>query len=188
MFTFILSLIVSGLISGIIFKKRIKENIPIVIVITISITLISMSIVTGVLSKDIPYSNVVTREKAMELRSSEIIMLDDTISFDSYLEFRYIIREDSSLKYNRLDVGGDTEPFSTSRQNQINLHFMSENDTIPYYKVVKRKRTTDSRWISQMAMPNEGKRVFEVYLPDDSIHNVLINHINEKFYETVQLN
>ena len=170
------------ILSGIIFGKRIKQNQFIVVLIVFVGTMIGSIIVNGVLGMKIPYTPVVMKERLMVLQTSKILTIDDTIEFESYLQFFYEVKKkDSTIKTNWLDIGDWIDPFYGDRAEKLKIFFLAEGDTIPYYKVLRGKRLTDSKWISPSILPRGGRR-FEVYIPNDSIHNVLMDQINEKFY------
>ena len=170
------------ILSGIIFGKRIKQNQFIAVLIVFVGTMIGSIIVNGVLGMKIPYTPVVMKEKPLSLQTSNILTLDDTMEFKSYLEFDYEMNEkDSTVETNWLDIGDWIDPFYGDRAEKLTIYFLAEGDTIPYYNILRGKRLTDSKWIASSILPRGGRR-FEVYIPNDSIHNVLMDQINEKFY------
>jgi len=184
MYTFIILAIVSFLISGIVFGKRLKENQFFVALIVICGTLLGSVIINGVVGLKIPLKEVKVKEFPLDRELSQIITLTDTIEFISYLEYTYKMKSDSSIKYNSLDFDNIEylQSSETGRISRFSINWLPEGDTIPRYERWKEKRIIgDNRWISSIGIPN-GRRLHKVFIPQDSIHIVLVNHLNDKFF------
>lgn len=185
MYTFIILAIVSFLISGIVFGKRLKENQFFVALIVICGTLLGSVIINGVVGLKIPLKEVKVKEFPLDRELSQIITLTDTIEFISYLEYTYKMKSDSSIKYNSLDFDNIEylQSSETGRISRFSINWLPEGDTIPRYERWKEKRIIgDNRWISSIGIPN-GRRLNKVFIPQDSIHMVLVNHLNDKFFK-----
>jgi hypothetical protein len=62
------------------------------------------------------------------------------------------------------------------------INWLPEGDTIPRYERWREKRIIpNNNWISSIGIPN-GFRVYKIYIPRDSIHIVLANELNAKFF------
>lgn len=183
------------ILSGIIFKGRIKDNQFTVGLIVFAGTLVGMSIVNGIIGMDNEYILTQKRVKELPVQYSEIITSegDTLLNHDTFLEYKYIqeIEEDGDTSLtNFIDVGYMYDHFSPSSvKNSSNIsgrnliiEFLPESDSIPYFEIKKYKRITDNKWVSSFGLP-KGGRVFVAYIPNDSIHSILMNQINEKFFE-----
>lgn len=183
MYTFGILAIFFFILSGIIFGKNIKQNQFLVGVIVFVGTLIGSIIVNGVVGMKVPFTTVVLKEKPMYLQATKLETPDTTLKFKSYLQFVYEIKEDSIIKDNWVDVGYLHSLFFQRDQDRIKIHFLAEGDSVPYFKIMKKKRLVDNKWVTPFGIPRGGKRIFEVYIPNDSIHNILIYHLNEKYFK-----
>ena len=184
MYTFIILVIVSFLISGIIFGKRLKENQFFVALIVICGTLLGSVIVNGVVGLKTPFKEVKVKEYPLNEELSKIITPTDTIKFISYLEYTYRMKADSSIRENHLDFKSFDVLLSSeaNRISRFSINWLPEGDTIPRYeRWVEKRIIGDNRWISSIGIPN-GRRLNKVFIPHDSIHMVLVNHLNDKFF------
>ena len=184
MYTFIILVIVSFLISGIIFGKRLKENQFFVALIVICGTLLGSVIVNGVVGLKAPFKEVKVKEYPLNEELSKIITPTDTIKFISYLEYTYRMKADSSIRENHLDFKSFDVLLSSeaNRISRFSINWLPEGDTIPRYeRWVEKRIIGDNRWISSIGIPN-GRRLNKVFIPHDSIHMVLVNHLNDKFF------
>lgn len=194
------------ILSGIIFKGRIKANQFIVDIIVVADTLIGSIIINGVLGLDVPYtlSKVKTKELS-KLRLAKVIDLKDTL-FHEYacIDYRYIKElkknGDTSFSDHYIELGSPDMFYIESNHRKsenigrtVHVHFLSDGDSIPYYDKMKYKRILTNKWISTIGLPRGGTE-YHVYMPNDSIHNVLMTILNEKYYykneteEIAQLN
>ena len=183
------------ILSGIIFKGKIKENQFAVGLIVFAGTLIGSVIVNGVVGLDTDYTRTEKRMKELPIQTSKVIAFDDTLLYEhTYLQYVYTEElekdGDTTLSNNYVDVGGVTSLFYQSELDRemgkngtdIRVEFLPEGDSIPYYVVYKDKKVIDNKWVSPFGLPRGG-RTFIAYIPNDSIHNVLMDQLNEKFYE-----
>ena len=182
------------ILSGIIFKKRIKQNQLAVGLIVFAGTLIGMAVVNGVVGMKTPWTLVDVKEKNLKSGYiSEVMEYGDTLYYNySYIDYHFKVQidEDGDTTYSRYIDLGNPDAFymsNTTREGEnigrtIEIKFLPEGDTIPYYEVKKYKRIPDNRWVSGFGLP-PGGRHFIAYIPNDSLHNVLMSHMNEKFFE-----
>lgn len=169
------------LLSGAIFGKKIKQNQPIVALIVVAGTLIGSIIVNGVLGLSLPYQDVEVRTKVLKVQTSKIYTHNDTTILDSYIRFAYGIEEgQEEPDYNYVDINL-FEDINYLDREKLKVEFLPEGDSIPYVKVFRAKRLTDNKWITQFGLPSGGKH-YIAYLPNDSVHNVLMDQLNDKFY------
>jgi len=186
MYTYIILALVFSLISGIIFRKNIKQNAILVVGIIFIGTLIGTTFVNGVLGLRIPFINVKIHDYQLVERSCEIIDLNTTLNFNTYLRYGLEInKDDSTRSFNTLYYRGSGHLFSTKFEffetDEITLHYLAKGDTIPHVEIFKEKRLIDNNWISTMGLPN-GKITYILYLPNDSIHNILVSYINKYYF------
>jgi hypothetical protein len=169
------------LLSGAIFGKRIKQNQPLIALIVITGTLIGSIIVNGILGLSIPYQDVHVKTKALSEGRSIIYTPEDTASFVSYIKYYYNLKEGREKPgSNYLDIGV-FEDIYVYRQGKMQIEFLEEGDSIPRLEIFRAKRLTDNKWVAQFGLPSGG-RSYVVHIPNDSIHNVLMDHLNDKFY------
>jgi len=183
MYTFIILAIVSFLISGIVFGKRLKEKQFFVALIVIAGTLLGSVIVNGIYGLRVPLKEVKVKEYPLKKDISVIITPSDTVELLTYLDYNYTMKPDSSMKHNYLDFY-DVECFLPTEKNRISrlsINWLSEGDSIPRWEKWREKRLIDNMWISSIGIPN-GRKLFKVYIPRDSVHMVLINELNDKFF------
>lgn len=170
------------LLSGAIFGKRIKQNQHMVALIVVAGTLIGSVIVNGILGLSIPFSEVEVRTKALLKGGTEIFTPTDTMKFYSYVEFNYKLKEGKKeTEYNNIEICllDDIYP---SEKDKLEIRYIPEGDTIaPYVSIRKFKRVVDNKWVTPFGLPNGGRR-YVAFIPNDSIHNVLMDQINDKFY------
>jgi hypothetical protein len=184
MYTFLICALISFLVSGVIFGKRLRDNKLFVGLIVVAGTLIGVSAINGILGLSIPFTEVKVKEYPLEIQVSEIITPSDTLKLEAYVEFDYRMKADSSIKHSNLDfVHFDyMEPEESGRLERFSIYWLPEGDTIPRYEIWKEKRIVkDSKWISSIGIPN-GRRLNRVYIPCDSVHMVLVNELNDKFF------
>lgn len=169
------------LLSGIIFGKRIKQNQPMVALIVVAGTLIGSIIVNGILGLSLPYQEVDVKTKLLKESKSKIYTPTDTTMFYSYIRFIYKFKadkEEPDYSYVDINLFGDIHSKSSEK---VEIKFLPEGDSIPHVKVFRAKRFTDNKWVSQFGLPSGGKH-YIAYIPNDSIHNFLIDQLNDKFY------
>jgi len=184
MYTFLISAAVSFLIAAVIFGKKLKQNLFFAVLIVIGGSLIGVSAVNGIVGMNIPFTEVKVKEAPLDKELCKIITPTDTIEFVSYLEYDYQMKKDSSIKYNSLDFdyADYYSPDENGRLSRLSINWLPVGDSIPRYERWREKRIVkDNKWISQFGIPN-GKRINKIYIPQDSIHMVLINHLNDKFF------
>lgn len=181
MYTFGILALFFLLLSGAIFGKNIKKNQHLVAMIVVAGTLVGSIIVNGVLGLSIPYTQVEIKKKALILQDTDIMMPTDTLEFDSYVEFNYQLKPGKDeTNLNHLDVNLWDDVYHSER-DMITVEFLPEGDSIPYIQVFREKRIVDNKWITPFGLPN-GKKQYVAYIPNDSIHNVLMDQLNEKFF------
>ena len=182
------------ILSGIIFKGKIKDNQFIVGLIVVAGTLIGSAIVNGIVGLDVPYtlSKVKTKELSSK-KTAKVITLEDTLIYEhACINYRYVMElkknGDTSLTH-YMDIGFPDNFYKSNGHREtekigrtVHVKFLPEGDSIPHYDKMKYKRISPNRWISTAGLPRGGKE-FHVYIPNDSIHQVLMTQINEKFYE-----
>jgi hypothetical protein len=184
MYTFLISAAVSFLVAALIFGKSLRDKIFFTALIVAGGSLIGVSLVNGIVGMSLPLTEVKVKESKLHPEISQIIIIEDTISFFSYLEYDYRMKADSSIKYNYLDFDPVDyyQPHEKDRLSRFSINWLPEGDTIPRYEKWREKRLVgDNKWISQFGIPT-GRRLNKVYIPHDSIHIVLMNHLNEKFF------
>lgn len=168
------------ILSGVIFGKKIKQNQFAVVLIVFAGTLIGSVIVNGIVGLDIPLSDTEVKTKNLNKHESEIYTLTDTLEFYSYVEYNYEMEEDSTINYNFVEICLADDIYYSEREKLI-IKYLPEGDSIPYVSVRKNKRLTDSKWITSFGLPG-GNRHYVAYIPNDSIHNVLMDQLNDKFF------
>ncbi len=182
------------ILSGIIFRKNIKENQVLVGFIVFVGTMVGSVIVNGVVGLDTPYTltHVKTKELS-DVRTAIVFDLEDTLLYEyACITYRYEMElesdGDTSLSH-YVDLGSPDAFYKSTahrEKERIGRHlivkFLPEGDSIPYYEVKKFKKIPDNKWVSQLGLPRGGK-TYIAYIPNDSIHNVLMDQLNEKFYE-----
>jgi hypothetical protein len=171
MLTFILSVSFFLILSSIIFYKRIRQNQLNIIMIIVFGSFISNTIINGILGLKIPYSYVSV--KHIELDSSISIIRDtlDTLSIKSYIDFNYFD------KNNYIKLNGN---YLRSNNDSVEFKFV-ENNKKPFVSKEKQKRISNNKWVSILGLPR-GKTKYVFNIPNDSIHQELLCHINKKFY------
>lgn len=180
MYTFLFLALLGFLIAGIVFGKKIKQNQFGVVLIVFTVSLIGTSIVNGILGSKIPFTKVETKRRSLFRNESNIEVdykKDSTVNFDSYLEFNYRLQRNGDVYVSYLETNGD----DWEDPEKVTIEYLSEGDSIPYYKIVKQKRIANNKWITQFGLPGGLKHVY-IYIPDDSIHNVLMKYINELYF------
>ena len=183
MYTFLILAVFFFLVSGVIFRKSLKQNQFLVILIVGSGTLIGTTIVNGVIGLKIPYTRIAIKTKDLPLYNSEIITPSDTMKFKSYIGFDYEMEKDSSIESNYICIHLSSALGNTNNKlYRLTISYLPAGDSIPRLIISKDKRLVESKWISSFGIPN-GKKYYQVYIPDDSIHHVLMDQINQKFYK-----
>lgn len=185
MFTFLISAAIFFLIGGCIFHKSLKQHQFHIVLIVFIGTLISTSIVNGVMGLKLPYTYVEVKEKVLtsNLVSSEELKKEDTVfTYNALIEFDVTVKKNDDTIYADVKAGGrviyDTE-------KNVEFHYLSDNDTIPRIKLFRQKRLTDSKWVIPIALPR-GKDYYEIYIPNDSIHNEMIALI-ERYWGSIKV-
>ncbi|MHA1677863.1 MAG: hypothetical protein ACTSW3_03660, partial [Promethearchaeota archaeon] len=193
MYTFGILALFFLILSGIIFKGKIKQNQFVVALIIFTGTLIGSIIVNGVVGLDTEYTLESQRTKVLDIYTSKVIDNRDTLFCDdSYINYNYELEIDEDgdttlsryLKFGFLDNFYKSE---TVRKNKmggraVKVEFLPDGDSIPYFEVLKYKRINTNKWVSGFGLPRGG-RDFIVYIPNDSIHQVLMNFMNENFFD-----
>ena len=191
MYTFIISVVVSFIIAGAIYGKWIKQNQLSVVAIVFIVTLICSSIVNGIVGKNIPYTLTHLKTKAISYQRSLVIEFGDSIKYDTIIDshitnIRYyyyptIKKNGDTVITNYIKVR-DFDPFYRSDKNKLSINFLPEGDTIPYVSVYRYKKITNSKWVANMSLPGRG-REFHVFLEPNEKNELLLEQINEKFFE-----
>jgi len=172
MITFIISVIFFFLLSTLIFKKRLKENVFLTILIVFFGTIVSTTIIGSILIDDVKYETELVKTKVLKIKTSK---LSDSIKVKGYI---YV---DSIGTYKKIKFN-DCEFSSTA--NKLTFKYLEE-DTIPKFERYKDIPSISSKWIRAKNFPKKNIQ-YIVYLPNDSIHNMLVdiaNNIKETFNE-----
>jgi hypothetical protein len=187
MYTFGILVAFLLILSGAIFGKNIKQNQFPVAFIVFAGTMIGSIIVNGIVGMDIPYTLTTVKTKNLNVQVSKVFTLSDTLLYRStYLQYIYkmeLKKNGDTIITHYTDVGASYDLFypKGEKHREIVVDFLPEGDSIPYLEIKRYKRFPDNRWISPVGLPGGG-RVFYVYLPNDSIHNVLMDQLNDKFF------
>ena len=187
MYTYISLAVFFLILSGIIFGKNIKQNQLNVIFIVFLGTLIGSCIVNGIVGLKTPCTLTHVKTKEFSKQPSKVYTLQDTLFQEEYTHVQYIYgekikRNGDTVVTNYVDIGGSYDGFYSDGNKKIDITFLSEGDTIPRVEIYKYKRHVDSKWVSSFGLPG-GERIFHVYIPKDSIHNILMDQLNEKFFK-----
>lgn len=174
------------LLTGVIFGKKIRSNQFLAISIIFLGTFIGSIISNGILGLKIKPVPVIVKSKVCKVQTSEIITTSDTSVFLSFLEFKYQENPDSTVKNRRVDVGYSHDYFYKKDKDRLIVSFLPEGDTVPYFDIIRYERIPNNNWVSKIGLPKVGSRIFHVYLPNDSIHNVLVNDLNLYYYEKTE--
>ena len=188
MYTFAILAFLGFVISGIIYGKRIKQNQFMVGVIVFGVSLIGTMIVNGVIGLNHPLELVDIKKKGLKMQTANVeITSDSTLTiFPVFLDYERDLDKDGDVVGNYIDVsvkGTDKTWYGTSegKMARVNLSWLPEGDSIPYMLIQQEKRTIkDKRWATNFGVPN-GYRHYTIYLPNDSIHNLLIDKIEQNF-------
>lgn len=178
---------------GIIFGKRIKQNQFAVVLIVVAGTLIGTSIVNGLVGLDVPLERTLVKERELEWGNSHIILRDhDTLLIcRTYLDYEwtYKIKEsgDTVRVMHVLDIGLKIEDLHPGEDqgiiNRMTINYLEPGDSIPRLEIYRLKRHfSDNKWVTPFGVPN-GKRYFDVYIPNDSAHHLLMEALEEKFFK-----
>ena len=183
MYTFGILALFFILLSGAIFGKKIKQNQFAVVLLVLAGTLIGSTIVNGVMGLKIPLTFVEVKTKHLDKEVSKIQTGSDTLEFTAYLDYTYIVnkKDSTDVDYNYVDINLWNDVYSTET-DILTIEFLPEGDSIPYVKVLREKRIVDNKWITPFGLP-KGVKNYVAYIPNDSIHNVLMDQLNEKFFK-----
>jgi Ni/Co efflux regulator RcnB len=170
MYTYLVSSILSFIICVIIFGKSAKKNWFIIVITVFVGSLISTSVVTGVLKKDLDQEQYIVKNKKLHsVYTVNYRRSSDTIK----LHYHGYHKNGGSFIINR---GGGT--FECDSVNFAVIH-----DSIPekYFKIKNRYIPDDNNWISGAALPKFNKQHY-VFLHQwelDTIckNNKLINYV-----------
>ena len=184
MYTFIISVVFFLLLSGIIFRKNIKNKSFTVAIIVIIGTLLTNTIVNGIVGFNTPFENVKIKEVKLELTKSEIFIIDTTEIYNGYLCYDLSIKKrNEGVKITCNNFGVQNTLIDELSSSKLKIHYLPEGDTIPYREVYQKRRLVDKNWVVPFGVPR-GKRIQHFYIPNDSIHNTLIDtYINKYYYE-----
>ena len=189
MYTFGIFALIGFLISGLIFRKEIKQNQFAVGVIVVLVTLIGTGIVNGIYGLRIEPKEVVVKTKECKEFTSHIILPDTTYTLGTTcIDFEYEMEKDSTISDCDINlVGAFRDPIYQKGKDRLRISFLPNGSKkIPYFEIIRNKRVPENNWVSSFGLPRTGERIYHVYLPNDSVHVALVNHINEKFYEIEQ--
>jgi len=194
MYTYIVSCLLLLLLCGVIFQKKIKEYQFLVYFIIIFGSMISGTIVNGVLGLDASYSKILCKDKIINTSYELSWIQTDTISEDS-------ICIDTLLHTTTLPIiyRLDRDTLGNIERNyiyidEISLHFYSDDsiknrltialvdDSIPRIRVYKYRRISNNNWVSDFGLPSNRKRTYELDLPDTEETRTLMRMLNENFY------
>ena len=181
------------ILSGIIFGKRIKQNQLMVVIIVVAGTLIGTSIVNGIVGLNTPLERtlVKTREYDKEVCHMVLRHHDSAKIVYTYLdyEWEYKIKKDgdTTLVLNALDIGLKGESVNPGEDqgiiNRMTIKYLEPGDSIPRLEIHRFKRHfSDNKWVTPFGVPN-GKRYFDIYIPNDSVHHLLMETLEEKFFK-----
>ena len=193
MYTYGILAIFFLLLSGIIFGKRIKQNQFAVVIIVVAGTLIGTSIVNGIVGLGVPLEKTLVKERELDWGNSHIQLRghDSLLICYTYLDFEweYKIKKDgdTALVRNSLDIGLKAEDLNPGEDqgiiNRMTINYLEPGDSIPRLEIHRLKRHfSDNKWVTPFGVPN-GKRYFDVYIPNDSIHHLLMETLEEKFFK-----
>jgi len=143
-------------------------------------TFVGSIIVNGILGLPIPYTDTELKTNLLPQEVSKIITPSDTIEFKSYIQYAYRMKSDSSVEYNHVDLA-IWKKFFKSDQDLLTLQFLPEGDIIPYVSIRRECRLVDNKWVTEFGLPR-GHKTYIAFIPNDSIHNMLIEHLNDKFF------
>lgn len=178
-------------VSTLIFKGKIKDHRISVGLIIIGGTLIGTTIVNGIYCSKIPQEKQLRKTKSLHTYNYSKIETADgkTIKLPhTYINYFYDEEEHKDsirIEHNRIDISAGRDYFfpkdyAGKSGRTLKIEFLQDSTKAPYYTVERYMRIPPSKWISGVALPR-GKKIFTVYLPNDSIHHVLVNYINEHF-------
>jgi hypothetical protein len=186
MYTFPFLALLGFLIAGIIFGKKIRQNQLSVIIIVFAVTLIGSSIVNGIIGLKYPLTLVEVKTKDLDTEKANIdISKDSTLVINNvYLDFEYDDEDDWYIDYNSDVMWGNNDIKKLSRLDikliELTGDSIMDAKNIPRVVIFKEKREVDSKWATNFGIPN-GHKYWTLYLPDDSIHNLLLEHLNKVY-------
>ena len=181
MYTFGILAVFFLLLSAIIYKGKIKKNQFMVASIVLAGTFLGCVIVNGVVGLKIPYTQVVTKQRPLRLKVSEIRTLKDTVYLkNTYIKYKFEIDKKDTNQYVDFNSYGDY--LRNNKGPKTEIVFLQPPDSIPYYQRFREIRVTDSKWITAFGLPR-GKMTFVFHIPNDSIHRKLMTYINKNFFK-----
>ena len=175
MYTFIISILFFVGLSALILGKNFKKKQLIVWLIVFGGTLVSISIVNGILGFKIPFTKVLLKEEPLYLRTSKIYYdtPDTVIKLDSvFIKYITYVHKKDTSRY----IDESVFKTLTFSSDNIKINVISDSTLVPKYRKYKEKRITTSNWIIQYGLP-AGDLYWEFDIPKDSIHLALINYI-----------
>jgi hypothetical protein len=193
MYTYGILAIFLLILSGIIFGKRIKQNQFAVVIIVVTGTLIGTSIVNGLVGLDTPLEKTLVKTRDLDWGNSHMVLRghDSALICKTYIDFEweYKIKKngDTALVANGLDIGLKGENLNPGEDqgiiNRMTINYLELGDSIPRLEIHKMKRHfASNKWVTPFGVPN-GKRYFDIYIPNDSAHNLLMETLEEKFFK-----
>lgn len=192
MYTFIALIIFSFLLSSLIFNKKLKDNIINMFFIVVMTTFIGMTTVNGILGSKLEYTPVEIERYAMVNQNSRIIQhidsaIVDTTYISGCIKYSYINDTIRGKYLNILKIHEDITYFDTWESDEVDLHFLAENDTIPYIIETQDRKLSKNKWTSNIGLPRRNTK-YHVYIPRDSTHIKLMDYINLRFYKKEEIN
>lgn len=183
MYTFLISVGFFFLICAIIFKKKIKQHwFPSFLIIFVG-TLISCSIVNGVVGLKYPLKFEKVKVKPLGWYESEIKLPDTTLEYLGHISLDLKINKNGHIiQTPRLHISRRLDyNYNKEKPDFINIYYLSPEDSVPRFERFREQRTINNHWVSSIGVPR-GKRYYNIYLPKDSIHVEIVNQINKYFY------
>lgn len=180
MYTFIASVVFSLLLAGILYRKNIQHRKTEVAFLIVVVSLVVSGVVNGVVGSQYPYRTEVKKVVSLADKSytSEIQLLDTVYELEgTCVSYDIQQDDDSSFSEQVIDLG-----FWNLYPKNTRVEFLPEGDTVPELKILHDKRDIKTRWVSKWGSPRLFRR-FEVYLPRDSVHEALYEHLTEIFYK-----
>ncbi len=183
MLTFLISAAVFFLIGGCIYNKNIKQHQFHIALIVVIGTLISTSIVNGVMGLKIPYTYVEVKEKPLtSWRKTHETVIDSTKYYWSLIEFDVEVQDDGDTLWRNLEF---KERTINRLDKNAEIHFLNDIDTIPRWRLIRQKRIVDNNWVIPLGLPR-GDQYYEIYIPNDSIHQEMVSLI-ERYWGEIKV-
>jgi hypothetical protein len=180
MYTFIILVIIGFIASACIYKGKMHRHQFGIGVIIFGIVFIGSIVVNGIFGLRLPMTQEICREGKTKLQSSKIITPRNTIEFSSYVQFVYKEIKPGKVKTRFISYYNTINNFVTMKN--IRIEFLTKGDSISRYEVWRGVRHSNNKWISDFALP-KGDRIRVLYIPNDSIHQLLMKELKDKFYD-----